>query len=537
MAVLFLVIALGAFFRIYHTEWKIYSPDETNTSLRLSGHTVAQVTNFILDGQLHHVSDLDAYARPNATTTPGEIWQSLASEDPQHPPLFFLATFASERLTGDSVFFRRLPAIVFGILAIAAAYWFGRELFGESLPAWLLTALVAISPFHVAFAQNAREYSLFLLSICVSSALLLAALRTGNRLALAGYALSVCLGCWGFTLFLLVAAAQGLYALLPASGAPPARRGWVLLALCLGVLTFVPWLANLVRNAGVAVNDTTWQATSLPASLYVGKWVFNVASVFFDLDYVSLLWLPLALLTIAISLAACFVFARGTGARVWLLPLLVGAIPLIAMGAPDLLRHETRALQSRYLTATWLALEVGTAGGLWLALKSARGFALGAWRFGLSALLICGVLSCAVASQARSWWTTGRQSVRVMPAIDDKLHELDAPTIVYLGGAQDEILMLQPDASPSLSFRLHRRLDAATLRSAAHPYAILSSEEMSRVAVARELKRIPVVETFEMRPDPAIDQLRRRGAASRNLEYAGRLDFGLYGLADPATRP
>jgi len=533
---LLVALALGVFFRIYHADWKLYNPDETNSSIRISGHTVKQVSHVILDGKLHHVSELAEFAVPTAETKPSDIWHSLASEDPQHPPLFFLATFASERITGDSIFFRRLPGLIFGLLAVWAAWWFGRELFGDAAPAWILAALVAVSPFHVAFSQEAREYSFFLLATCASSALLLAAVRTGNRLLLGGYALSVALGCWGFTLFLVVVAAQGLYAVLPVSGAPFPRRLSAIVALVVGVLTFVPWLVNLAKNAGVAVNDTAWQATSLSAPLYAGKWLFNIGSAFFDLDYISLAWLPVVLLALAIALVACVAFFRESPPRVWLLPVLIGAIPLLALLIPDVLKHETRALQSRYLTTTLLAIEIGTAGGLWIVLRNARGIGLLAGRAGLCVLLACGVLSCAVSSQARTWWVTGQQSMRAMPAIADRLRQAGDATIVYLADA-DDILVLEPYSTPTMSFQLHQHLDDDALRSAAHPYAILSSEQMSHEPLASRMQRVPLVMSFEMRPDPAIDELRRRGAAARKLEDNGRLDLGLYALAPSATRP
>ena len=109
-------------------------------------------------------------------------------------------------------------------------------------------------------------------------------------------------------------------------------------------------------------------------------------------------------------------------------------------------------------------------------------------------------------------------------------------TIVYLADA-DDILVLEPYSTPTMSFQLHQHLDDDALRSAAHPYAILSSEQMSHEPLASRMQRVPLVMSFEMRPDPAIDELRRRGAAARKLEDNGRLDLGLYALAPSATRP
>ena len=74
------------------------------------------------------------------------------------------------------------------------------------------------------------------------------------------------------------------------------------------------------------------------------------------------------------------------------------------------------------------------------------------------------------------------------------------------------------------------------LRSAPNPYVIVSPEEVDQHSAGKELTQIPIVTTFEMRPDPAIDDLRRRGAAARKLDYARRLDLGLYGVSPAAER-
>ena len=527
-AVFIIAIVAGVFFRLWHADVKLYNPDEANTSLRISGHTNRDLSAFENDGKAHGIRDLRVFGAPTAQTQPAAIVQSLAHEDPQHPPLYFLAMFASERATGDSIFWRRFPSIAFGILAIAAAWWFGRELFGAPWPAWCLAALIAVSPFHVAFAQEAREYSLFLLLLCLSSASLLAALRSGRTIAFIGYAASVAFGFWSFTLFAFVAAAHAAYLALPVSGAQLRRRLFGLAAVAAGALTFLPWLANLLQRAGVAAEDTQWQTTSLTAPLYLAKLVFNVGTVFFDLDYLSLLYAPIAGLCIAIAICASWIFLRRSSPRVWFLPVALGVITLCVLIAPDLLKHETRAIQNRYLLSLWFALETAAAGGLWLVLRSSRGLPRAAWNAALGGLFVCGIVSCAVAANARFWWISGAPQLRAFPSITDRLQTLPDPTVVYFEN-DDELLLLEPLRGGNVSFYLHPRLDAAALESAPHPYAILTSEEASHVPVLPEIARVPVETTFEMRPDPAIDRLRHSNNAARKTpDY---LDLALYGLA------
>ena len=109
----FLICAvLGVFFRLFHVDWKLYSYDETVTSLRASGYTLAEYKSFVRDGRTHSIGELERFQAPSQTTDEGAVWRSLALEDPQHPPLYFWATSLLERVTGDSILFRRLPAVL-----------------------------------------------------------------------------------------------------------------------------------------------------------------------------------------------------------------------------------------------------------------------------------------------------------------------------------------------------------------------------------------------------------------------------------------
>src|SRR5207248_4961479 len=90
-------------------------------------------------------------------------------------------------------------------------YWLCRELFGCSRTAWMAVALLAVSPFHVLYAQEAREYSLWTVAILLSSAALLRAARLQTRRTWWAYAASVALGLYSHTLFVLVAGAHGAY--------------------------------------------------------------------------------------------------------------------------------------------------------------------------------------------------------------------------------------------------------------------------------------------------------------------------------------
>lgn len=88
-----------------------------------------------------------------ALLDPAHIWQ-LQLEP--HPPLFNLFMHLWVRL-GQSEFMLRLPAALFGALTLPVLHGLSRKVVGAS-GALLTTALLAVSPWHIWFSQDARMY-------------------------------------------------------------------------------------------------------------------------------------------------------------------------------------------------------------------------------------------------------------------------------------------------------------------------------------------------------------------------------------------
>jgi len=503
------------FFRLFHADWKLYSYDETVTSLRATGHTYGEFERFVHDGRSHSIGDLTTFQAPSAGTDERLVWQSLALEDPQHPPLYFVATSLLERATGDSVFLRRLPAVLFGLLSLPAAWWLAYELFGDSLVAWCFAALVSVSPFHVEYAQQAREYSLWTLITLVSSALLLRSLRRGAAWAFIAYAVSVGLGLWSFPLFAEVAVAQGLYVGGPFSSAPRSRRWIAGAALTVGLITFVPWARVMAAGTRTAVSDTGWTAGHLSAPLYLGKWLFNAGTVFFDLDYVTLLLAPVAFLLVAAALWSVWTLVRTSSVREWSFVALVGGISALTLLGPDLVLHQSRAGQSRYLTPLWLSLELAVAYALTSGSEVAKRRVFR--DVVLSAFFIAGILSCAIGSSARTWWIASNQ--KTLPAIASALALQPSATLIYVDD-DDMLLEILPLSRPSLHFTIHSEIDAAALGAPRDSFLIAKPFAVDQSPVARRSRKVALPAFFPPTQDRAIELIHRRAAAERNMGAA-----------------
>jgi mannosyltransferase len=94
----------------------------------------------------------------------GEMLRWVVRID-QHPPLYYTLLHFWMLLLGDGPAIVRSLSALFGVLTIPVVYLLGRRLAPEHEQVGLLAALLlALSPFHVRLAQEARMYTLLALT-------------------------------------------------------------------------------------------------------------------------------------------------------------------------------------------------------------------------------------------------------------------------------------------------------------------------------------------------------------------------------------
>ena len=85
----------------------------------------------------------------------------------QHPPLYYILLHFWITVVGDGPAAVRLLSALLGTLTIPVIFFLGRRLLGST--AGLLAALIlALSPFHVRFAQETRMYALLMFNAAVA---------------------------------------------------------------------------------------------------------------------------------------------------------------------------------------------------------------------------------------------------------------------------------------------------------------------------------------------------------------------------------
>ncbi|GAC1578286.1 MAG: hypothetical protein NVS3B7_11880 [Candidatus Elarobacter sp.] len=430
LAVLVVVLLFGCVIRATNLERKGYTNDEATTSLHVSGHTIADYDRAVVDGRVRSNAELRRFQFVDPATTFADVASGLAREDPQHPPLYYVLERVWLLVFGDSIAAKRSMSAAFGSLVMAGMVWLGSELFRRRAAGFVAAALVAVSPFHVVYAQQAREYALWTLLTVLASALLLRALRCPSMGVWIAYGVATVLGLYTDPLYVTVVAAHAVYVVF-LERTP--RRGTLLpffVAIGVAFLAYGPWLAVLLAGAHAGkVTNNTYLAASLPLALFALKWMFNVGTVFYDLDY-RWPYTAVVLVPIFTGIALAFiVLVRRTERRIWLFAIALTGVPIAALLVPDLVHHETRSTSSRYLVPAWLGIELAVA---WLIARVAESPIRRQRKTALACfggLLAIGAVASTVGSFTTSWWADG--SVPNLRSMANVIAAADRPSIVY----------------------------------------------------------------------------------------------------------
>jgi uncharacterized membrane protein len=256
-----------------------------------------------------------------------------------HPhPLYFLLTYLWTSLWGNAIAVIRSFSAALSVLTLPVVYGLGMALFRCRLTAVLAVALVASSPFHVLYAQEARPYSLYLLLTVLSGWALVTALRTNQLWTWVAYGLTVMAGLYSFALFALVVLAHTVYGCLLHWGwhAKFRRFLWATLA---GSLTLVPWLVAVWPYSQTITRNTRWQTVSIGLDvrdrLHLLSLNFTRPFIDFDWNYGFSLdqWLPYGLVVVATL--ALLIYATGFTLRH--APREAGLYVLLLIACPGLL--------------------------------------------------------------------------------------------------------------------------------------------------------------------------------------------------------
>ncbi|MEG3972309.1 glycosyltransferase family 39 protein [Microcoleus sp. T2B6] len=402
-------ILLGIGFRFFEIDRKLYWHDEAYTSIRAAGFTRQEIDDELFQNRIVPAPQLQKYQRIKPGSTEADTIRSLALEDPQHPPLYFLlARWWMQEFGSSLTASRSLPAIL-SLLSLPLMYGLAQELFASNLAALLATALLALSPFDILFAQTARQYSLLTAIVIGSSWLLLRAVRLRDWQNWVFYSLAIALGFYTHPFFSLTLIGHGVFIISYWLFVKKTKlRGHVtnsqfFLAVTAALILYLPWIYVLATNLGRASATTDWTRVS-PGLLYLVKlWTLSFTALFFDFDlgfdniWTYLLRLPFLLLIAA----AIYQICRRTSSSTWLFILTSIFVPFLILALPDLILGGKRSAVSRYLISCFPGVQLAVAYLLASNVKTQQRF----WQVILALVFTASVASCTVSAFSDTWWS------------------------------------------------------------------------------------------------------------------------------------
>ncbi len=188
-----------------------------------------------------------------------------------HPPLWYAIEKVTVSLLGNSEFALRLPAALLSIVALALIPRLSLSLLGRGAGARvgvISTWLMALSPFQIAYAQEARMYALLLVAVE------LAALGAFTR-RWTLYTLGAVLALYSHNIGLVYVGCLALVTLVTTRLTRSARLLSPILANAAAGLLYAPWAWVTLRQAQ-AVGASFWvqrpSAGAIPLALHQLFW-------------------------------------------------------------------------------------------------------------------------------------------------------------------------------------------------------------------------------------------------------------------------
>ncbi|HBL11094.1 MAG TPA: hypothetical protein DD379_06750 [Cyanobacteria bacterium UBA11162] len=460
---LFLItlLVLGVFFRFANLGKKIYWFDEVYTSLRVAGYTEYELVQTLSTNPEIGGKELQNYQRINPEKTLFNTIHSLALEDAQHPPLYYILARFWVQAWGDSVAIIRSFTALTSLLVFPCLYWLCLELFNSSLIGWVAIALVSVSPFHVTLAQEAREYTLWTVTILLSGALLLRARRLKTPMSWALYGASITVGFYTFPLTGLVAIGYGIYIFVIEKFRLTKTVIAYLFTSVASVLIFTPWISVIVNNLNQIGRTTSWAAKSRNPFSLIKSWVGDLSRVFIDFglhgnsNQASTYFLiPISLILLVLVGYSLYFIYRHSPKNVWLFILILIGVTGLALVLPDLILGGSRSTAGRYLIPCYLGIEIAIAYLLTTQITtiSSNKQSQKLWKLVMVVLLSSGILSCAVSSQSESGWTKALNYYN--PAVSRLINQANHPLVIS-DALIANVLSLNYLLNPNVRFQLN----------------------------------------------------------------------------------
>ncbi|MBE9006389.1 glycosyltransferase family 39 protein [Fortiea sp. LEGE XX443] len=419
------LLVMAILFRFSNINSKVYSHDETYTSLRISGYTVEEVKQQLFNGRVITPESFAQFQNINQPKELSDTIMSLAKEDPQHTPLYFVLARFWLGIFGNSVTAIRSLSACISLLVFPSIYWLCRELFDvPTLIPGLAIALTAVSPVYLIYATEAQEYILWLVTIIVCSASLIRAMGLESKYedelakrqqtsdsftTWSIYTVTLVLSLYTSLWSVFVAIAHGVYVIISERLRLTKTVRAYLLASIVAFFAFIPWLIIILAKFFqflLSNNGTSTQFFILPLLPFSLR---QVSRIFIDLDLGLNNALGYFIWTFFVILVGCAIYllCRTTNYKIWLFILSLIVVPALPLVLPALTTGGIKLGSEPYFLPSYLGIQIAVAYLLATQIYSGRLPRRRIWQTIMVLLIIGGLISSRVYYQAETWWNKG----------------------------------------------------------------------------------------------------------------------------------
>ncbi|AUB37061.1 putative membrane protein [Nostoc flagelliforme CCNUN1] len=530
------LLAMGILFRFFNLDGKVYWHDETYTSLRISGYRTTEVKQQIFNNRVITGESFAQFQGANQQKSLNDTIMNLAKEDPYHPPLYYIIARLWMEIFGNSVTAIRSLSACISLLVFPCVYWLCRELFNVplSIPG-VAIALIAISPIQLVYAQEAQEYILWLVTILISSASLLRAMRLESQdkdeavkerqqpdlfAIWSIYAVTLAISLYTCLWSAFVALAHGIYVTITAKFKLTETVRTYLLVSLVGFLAFMPWITIVMGDFFqflISADKTRIQSSLMPTFPFL---LMQLSRIFFDIDLkldnpINYLITPIFLILVGYSI--CFL-SLTTNYKVWFFIItltVVPALPLI-LSNPGGIQLSTEP----YFMPSYLGIQITVAYLLATQIYNGSVSRRSIWQMIMTLVIIGGLISSKVSSQAETWWNKGTSYGN--PQVAQIINQTSSPLLVSdaLGNNYGNVLSLSYLLEPKVRFLLVNNPKKPTFPNGFTDVFLLNPSENWRETIEKNYKlKTDIVysdEYYSVWKLAKYPKLRRRNIPSNN---------------------
>ena len=179
-------------------------------------------------------------------------------------------------LLGNNAFVVRLFSVLWGVLGVTAVFQLGRQM-GSTKVGLTAAFLLAISPFHIYYSQEARMYTQLVTLLILAHVGLVAVLQGGGKWYWLLYFLAMATAVYTHYFTFLILFAHTIFFILHLRPLKPISYYWFGLMALLAAL-FLPWGYLIVSRSGYSAAVPVWINTVRWVEPILTLWTFTIGA-------------------------------------------------------------------------------------------------------------------------------------------------------------------------------------------------------------------------------------------------------------------